>query len=454
MTELSQSPAQMSQRNRSCLLFLVVGGLILLSAVSLSLLPRRVQTEVRLADGRVFRIEAVTFGTNHAVGPGDGWLVPLRKVLPARVIRFITPRRGRSQQTTDRPALAVWVYALDAAKEKYVDCQGVQATLVDEHGDAYPANWSSHGSFSGGFNRQAHVFQVFPRRPAKLELRLKPWRAAESSAVEIRNPASRTDAASWTPEGIPATHQVGDLKFTLESLVIQTNGGPTRYWEPDSRHWQPVLKLTEQGQPATNWEPPEWAAEDGTGNRGKTLGLHEPILRFIATSRPKPDAVTDEAKRWRLPQVNLPTTTNGMQWNTNRALAAVSTTVLGLFPPGAYTFSQGQLTNAPGPTAANFGWTGMSKQISPGKLQHWQTHRTTNYTAYVRRVVAKPEQQIAVGLRDEQGRTTWGQSSAGDEQRGLFAFAFDLSPGTQQVTLVVVVLEPAQVEFVVKPHNP
>jgi hypothetical protein len=78
----------MSRRNRSCLLFLVVGGLILLSVVSLSFLRRSVPTEIRLADGRIFRIEAVTFGTNHVVGPGDGWLVPLRKVLPARVIQF------------------------------------------------------------------------------------------------------------------------------------------------------------------------------------------------------------------------------------------------------------------------------------------------------------------------------------------------------------------------------
>jgi hypothetical protein len=254
--------------------------------------------EVRLADGRIFRIEAVTFGTNHVVGWSDAWLVPLRKILPARWIQFITPRHGQSRQSTERPVLVLWVHALDAAKTKYVDCQGVQAMFVDERGDVYPANWTSHGSFSGGFNRQAHIFQVFPRRPERLELRLKPRRSNESSMVMIPNPARRTDAAAWTPEGIPATHRVGDLEFTLESLVIQTNGGPTRSWEPDSRHWQPVFKLTKGGQPATNWDLPEWEweAEDPTGNRGKTLGLHEPVLKFIATSRPKLEGVADAAK--------------------------------------------------------------------------------------------------------------------------------------------------------------
>src|SRR2546427_369266 len=189
---------------------------------------------------------------------------------------------------------------------------------------------------------------------------------------------------------------------------------------------------------------PEWEAEDATGNRGRTLGLHEPLLKFIATSRPRPDAVTEGSKRWRLPVVSLPTKTNGIQWNTNRLLGDVAITVFGLFPPGAYTFSQGQLTNAPGRTMANVGWTGLSKQISPGKWQHWHTHTTTNYTAYVRRIVSNPEQRIAVGLSDEQGQVLWSEASTGDERGGILAFVFNGSPGTNQAALEIIVLEPVQ----------
>jgi hypothetical protein len=93
-------------------------------------------------------------------------------------------------------------------------------------------------------------------------------------------------------------------------------------------------------------------------------------------------------------------------------------------------------------------------EIGPGKWRDWQTHRTTNYTAYVRRTVAKPKQRIAVSLFDERGQIAWGQSSMGDEHNGVFEFTFDLLPGAQQVTLQIVVLQPAQTEFVVKPPDP
>jgi len=129
----------------------------------------------------------------------------------------------------------------------------------------------------------------------------------------------------------------------------------------------------------------------------------------------------------------------------------MSITVIGLFPPGAYTFAQGQLTNAPGPTAANQGWTGMSKQVAPGKWQHWQTFTTTKCVAFVRRILSNPEQRLAVSLRDEAGRASWGQCDTSEERDAILPFVFNLQSGTQPVALDLVLLEPVQTEFVVKP---
>ena len=260
-----------------------------------------------------------------------------------------------------------------------MDCQGVTAAFVDEHGDIYPANGTGHGSFGGpaNFNRQNHIFNVFPRRPKRLRLRLAPWISDRASFVEFANPAVQAQDAKWTPQPLPATHRVGDLEVALQELTIKTNGGPTRSWEPTSQHWQPVFKLSHGGRPATDWESPEWVAEDATGNRGQTLGLHEPVLKFIATVRPKPEAVSDSTRRWQLPAASIQTIGKGVRWNTNRVMGDLSITVIGLFPPGAYTFSEGQLTNPPGPVMANLGWTGMSKQAGPGRYQHWSTHTTT-----------------------------------------------------------------------------
>src|SRR5690348_17094046 len=206
---------------------LVLVGIVLLVTWLVMLVVRGSvdEKQVLLSDGRLFRIEAVTFGTNHVVGWNDWWLVPLRKILPNSALQFLTPTKGQSRQATDRPALVVWMYAQDA-NGKYVDCQRVRASFVDEQGDVYPANTTAHGAFATGFSRQANIFYVFPRRSAQLKLQLSPFRSAETSAVLIPNPCRQTHIADWTAETLPARRRVGDVELRLESLAVRTNGGP------------------------------------------------------------------------------------------------------------------------------------------------------------------------------------------------------------------------------------
>lgn len=173
-----------------------------------------------------------------------------------------------------------------------------------------PWSFSATSSAASGL-----VFHVFPRRSARLKLQLSPWRSEKTSPLVIANPCRRTSVAAWTPQTLPATRRVEEVEFRLASLVVQTNGGSQREWEPLRLHLQPVFSLSAGGGPATNWTTPEWEAEDATGNRGQTLGLHEPMLEFNATIYPKPEAIADNARRWRLPLVNLPATPHGVQWH-------------------------------------------------------------------------------------------------------------------------------------------
>jgi hypothetical protein len=113
-----------NQSMRRRLLLWTSAGLILVLLGFLIFFRNGERVEVRLSDGRLFRIEAITFGTNHVVGWSDSWLVPLRKIFPARWIQFITPSRGQSRLSTECPALVVWVHALDESITKQVDCQG------------------------------------------------------------------------------------------------------------------------------------------------------------------------------------------------------------------------------------------------------------------------------------------------------------------------------------------
>src|SRR5262249_27365990 len=133
-------------------------------------------------------------------------------------------------------------------------------------------------------------------------------------------------------------------------------------------------------------------------------------------------------------------------------LHGVPITVIGLFPPGAYTFSEGQLTNPPAPAGSTGGWTGMSQQVFPGKWKFWATHGATNYTAFLRWTPAKAEQRIAVRLSYKQrsiSRFQRGRLHRGGE---ISAFVFD-NPLDEagEINLEVVLLEPLRSEFTVRP---
>ena len=437
---------------------LTVAAVLITVAALLAFFSRRTKEfypPLLFLNGKVFKVEAVTFDTNHVLGLNDWWNVPLRKVLPEAVLRHLTPERGQSRVTTANPALVVWAYARNAATGKYVDCQGMLAFFTDDRGDVYPSTGRSHASFGGGFNRQALIFEVFPRRQQSLSLHLSPWQAKEGLTVTIRNPAPTPSEAVWTPESYPTVHEVKGVQITLASLAIQTNGGPEVYWEPVSRHWKPVLKLTQEDQPALGWETPEWEAEDPTGNRGQTLGLHESTMRFTVTAWPRPEAVKSSASaRWEFPFVDLPNTAKGVEWQTHRSLGDASVYLFGLFPPGTYTFSQGLLTNPPTGTVTSVGgWVGTSKQIKPGQWLHWHHYgNPTNYLVFLRFQPANPAQRVAVALRNEQGQIVWAQSQ--DSKDNILPFGFNLPSGTKKVALEIVLLEAIKTRFVVKPPLP
>jgi hypothetical protein len=156
----------------------LIPAFLLISTVAFLVLRWSNSLEVEFADGRIIRVEAVTYGTSHVVGRSASWVGPLRKVLPSRLATVLISSREQSRLETEIPSLVVWLHAFDPEKQIYLDSQGLQIMLVDEHRDVYPSNSSAHFSFGSGFNRQAHVFAVFPRRPSKLNLHLKPWRAS------------------------------------------------------------------------------------------------------------------------------------------------------------------------------------------------------------------------------------------------------------------------------------
>jgi hypothetical protein len=408
----------MNKRWIGSMMGLLLGGVVLILILDV---PEK--NEAQFSDGRGIRIVGVTYGTNHVFGINPWWLKPLSRILPASVLQTLTPKRLRCVHVTDRPALVIWSHELTtldrASPGRQIKINDPQ--IIDENGDVYTTQSSGiRVDSNDAVGIKYTEFRVFPRRGGKLKCVFTHRdELPEKHFLWISNPAKTKEMPMPAPEGLPTRRQVGSVAFTLESLAITTNRiGPGE----SSQYWEPVFKLTQNGRMPVDWQPPRWEAEDRTSNRGQWLALHEPVLKFILTTRPRPEAVAAEANRWRLPFVRLSGTSPAPEWQTNGKLREVSFTVRGPYPPGVMA------------------------QVTP--QSGMQTH---GWTVFLCPVIRQPDQELAVGLRDEQGKTIWGQCRGSIEPDGeMLMCDFDLPIGIERVALDIALLEPVlRAEFVV-----
>ena len=215
--------------------------------------------------------------------------------------------------------------------------------------------------------------------------------------------------------------------------------------------------------PAIGWEQPEWSAEDPNGNRGKFLGVHQPVLRFFASAFPAATNTDSAQLIATLPQTDLTTLKTNLWWNKTNLLASKEVAVLGLFLPGTHTFCEGNYesssTAVQGPRGGSpSGWTGSRQRINPMRVKESHSHYTPSPVLYVRyhrertvRSLPGESERLAVRLRDDHGQYWVAKpESAAD---GINPFLVELPPSVTNVVPEVVLLRPVQADFFVETKN-
>jgi hypothetical protein len=435
--------------------WLLLGSVFVVCAGVLLIVMLRVSGDhtplasAQLADGRIFQIEGTTFGTNHVMGSRSLIVDRFGPWLPAKVTRFLSPTRPQNSINLEQPALVVWVNAIDPATGKQIDCQGVRVEFEDEHGDVFGST-TSHWFGGNSFWRVGHVFKAFPRGQRDLKFRVTPWRTNQVSEVTFPNPRP-TRPAPWTGQALPQQRSAGDFTIRLTRLIAATNGGPQRFWATASRFWEPVWELRHRGQPANGWDAPEWFAEDPTGNHGKHLGTHQPVLRFTATFYPAATNVERTFLLTNCPAVARESLSSNAWWD----LQAEEITILGILPPGTHHFSDGVYQSNPPPAqrmgpvggGAPSGWVGRSERVSPAQTKFWHGHYTPMPTLYVRAPSVKSGERLAVRLRDEQERLWVAKPEPQGAPGAIYPFLIDLPPEVKTVIAEVLLLKPVQASF-------
>lgn len=302
---------------------------------------------------------------------------------------------------------------------------------------------------SGGLE---HVFRVFPRDEKELKLKVTTWRGTNSVEFVLPNPGF-AKAADWKGEELPLRKRVGDYEVLFGGLTVTTNGG--EYWRAKSVYWKPDMDLRRGGKKLEEGWELEWTAEDAWGNRGQGLGVTKPVLKYFAKFYPS--GTNAEAA---VLITNTPVATVGggsnEWWNVETMVGTNAVEILGLFPAGVHTFSEGKyLTNPPtkfGPVrgGAKSGWVSSSRRTPMGvKLHHG--HYSDVPVIYVRVTNPKSEQRVAMRLRDaETGEYFLAEPEGQGRAGSILPFLVRGVPEGRKVRAELVLLQPVEAEFLVR----
>ncbi|MEK7675521.1 MAG: hypothetical protein AAB676_06785 [Verrucomicrobiota bacterium] len=434
-------------------LVLVAAMLVTLAVAINRSQPERLLARMPLADGRILIVEGVTFGTKHRMGPRSDFFDRFANWIPRPVRDYFAPRVPESKLQTERPALVMWVNAVDPAAGTNVDCQGIRVEFADRHGDLFGAE-DSHWFGGAGFWRVGHVFYSFPRGEEKLTFCVTPWRTNQTQRTTLNNP-QRSTAATWTGELLPQARTAGELEILLAGLEVRTNGSAKQHWITPCRYWEPRWELGQNGKPAVGWSKPEWIAEDSTGNRGQHLGIHQATLRFSATVYPEATNASAAMLVAALPAVNLSALNSDVWWNTKSTVGTNEIIVMGICPPGTRVFDDGKLTMTSSTTGlvrggASSGWTSQSRRTSPVSVTERHNHYSDKPTIYVRASGLSESKRLAVRWRDSQGQSHTATPEPQGSHQGVHPFLLDAPLDATNLVAELVVLRPARAEFLVK----
>jgi hypothetical protein len=211
------------------LLWLFFGGisLIVLAGVVLAFrVPKQVvPTPLKLPNGEILRVLAVTYGTNHMVGSPVARVVARMPPVPQALLTRILGSRVALQcsATTSDPKLLVWLRRATNNSSAAMNAGYLTAVFSDTNGFLSGELAFIHDWYS---NPQDLQFRVFPRREPLLTLNFfyhtPTGGVSQCGSLRFGNPV-QARFPQWLPQPLPATQRTGDVAVTLEKLSTGHN---------------------------------------------------------------------------------------------------------------------------------------------------------------------------------------------------------------------------------------
>ena len=450
-------------------LVIVVVGLSLLALLA----PKHglQANEVLMPDGKVLRIEGVTWGRNHRLN---------HEYSPSGASAFWDRRHMPLSHGYGQDHLMVWMTCRDARSGRSHDFEWWSGSVVvdsfgQELNDSNPHQWQTgtRSSGSGGGSRPlradrssyddwvvASTFPTFRTDRGRFKLQVKNVSGEVVAAFELTHPSPPV-VQSWKAEELPATKTEGDVSVTLNRLSAnfhwQTNNGvKQKYW-----YYSPDATVSENGQPANDWETSLMDVSDPLGNHqlqyvqyGQPISLLEPAWKVDVVATRRQTSKFTAAEIWTLKSLPLPSKDTAVPLTDSQTFAGNVVTLAALAGPGKTTYSvatpglvkYGSFNSSSGGGAFDSLTKIESKRngsIATSSVEANWPHLTLEANGLTQL------HRLFVLAKDDQGRDVPAQQAY--HYGELQSYFFKTEPDAKSLTLSIIVHQGRQFEFFIKP---
>lgn len=378
-----------------------------------------------------------TFSTELA------WHRWLRKVLPRKWAGWI-PQATTANCSSGTNSVTVYLRLTAPAGAMIWSTPWQGYRTEDDTGFRYPREGGGCSTGGGaGEQLQGVVLRSYPRRQSSFWLDLLDQTNGVMTRLRVPNPV-RGPFPDWQPLPLPQVLTNGPVTLTLEGLG-QTGREPWRYIRPK---WN--LTATD---PAWREARVRYSSlADATGNTGQWLSPREPA--WLVRARVYREHFEDFAEAEQMVVTNLAMPADGefVAIDQSAELAGVRVTALVLAGSGTFMVTNGVSRAMLPPT--NRGSDYSVSSFGNMVVEAWRGDQPF-LLLEVRN--AQPEDEIFIGVLDEQGRSVKlerdGGWSGGRSGVQYYRRDFERPENMQSLNLTIVVSRPLEFEFLVKPAD-
>mgnify|MGYP007046914349 CR=1 FL=1 len=395
-----------------------------------------------LPDGRVVRLEAVTYGKKHEYRSGSLFIEKLQKMLPYGMRDMLGPRVQVMRSSYSEDLLIPWVSVDSGPSGRSPNYDSIR--IVADTGEGLSVNSRSGGDEINGRRFMRPNVRIFPRRDQSFKLIGKIDK--QEFTLTVPNPLWPLTVPEWTAVEIPASVETGGFTITLKKGQL--------YRRRDGVSFSPFFGVAENGETRDDWFDFTWQLADATGNQGYALFTNEPVWRVDAKAYRKAGArwATNEYHEFKLE--SMPASGEIQEHFIIQTVQGVDLRALWIGGPGHFEISNRVVTLAD-PYVPGMG-NGFSSSSSGGSRVDWKVEwKRDKHWIMIEAPYRPGDLRLSAFVRDATGKEAKVRRSGSMGAGGFYSHFIEVEKvkDGEKYTVRLAPQEPLQAEFFIAPAD-